>query len=117
MHGTEPPFGGKLLHNRERGTYACAACGNELFSSEEKFDSDCGWPAFYDAAAKGSVKTKADLSHGMARTEVLCGRCGSHLGHVFDEPTRTGKRFCINSLALDFKKAEKNGNREDNKKT
>ena len=101
--GTEPPFSGKLLHNKETGIYTCAGCGAKLFSSSEKFDSGAGWPSF--SAALKNVKTKADISHGMVRTEVLCKNCGGHLGHVFDDgPAPTGKRFCINSLALNFRK-------------
>lgn len=101
--GTEAPFTGKLLYNDKQGTYVCAACGNELFSSNTKFEADCGWPSFYDAIP-GSVHFTDDLSHGMARTEVTCANCGGHLGHVFpDAPDQpTGQRFCINSAALQF---------------
>jgi peptide-methionine (R)-S-oxide reductase len=102
---TEKPFTGKLLYNKKKGKYICAACGNVIFNSSTKFDSNCGWPSFYDAR-KGSVKIKVDLSHGMIRREVLCAKCGSHLGHIFNDApqTPTGKRFCINSIALNFKK-------------
>jgi peptide-methionine (R)-S-oxide reductase len=102
---TEKPFSGKLLYNAKKGKYVCAACSNVIFDSSTKFDSGCGWPSFYDAK-KGSVKIKVDLSHGMIRREVLCSRCGSHLGHIFNDApqTPTGKRFCINSIALNFKK-------------
>ncbi len=102
---TEAPFTGKLLHNKEKGGYACAACGNQLFSSDTKFDSGSGWPSFYDVAKTGAVKLVVDDSHGMKRTEVVCGNCGSHLGHLFDDAydQPTGQRYCINSLALDFK--------------
>ena len=103
--GTERPFSGKYYKHKEKGTYVCAACGNELFSSDTKFESGTGWPSFYGAIEKGKIETKPDSTGGMIRTEVLCGRCGGHLGHVFDDgPPPTGKRFCINSKSLDFKK-------------
>lgn len=103
--GTEPSFTGKYLHNKEEGTYVCASCGVELFSSETKFDSGTGWPSFYDIKKKENIKIKIDLSHGMIRKEILCAKCGGHLGHVFnDGPKPTGKRYCINSASLDFKK-------------
>ena len=103
--GTEQPFTGKYLHNKEKGIYECASCGNQLFTSETKFDSGTGWPSFYDIIEKGNVKIKMDLSHGMIRKEVLCSKCGGNLGHVFnDGPNPTGKRYCINSASLDFKK-------------
>lgn len=103
--GTEAPFTGKILHNKENGIYVCANCGSELFHSETKFDSGSGWPSFYDVASTGAVKLVEDRSHGMRRVEVLCANCGGHLGHVFnDAPEQpTGMRFCINSCVLDFK--------------
>lgn len=104
--GTERPFTGKYLDNKEKGKYHCAACGNPLFDSETKFDSGSGWPSFYDVVDKGNVELVRDSSLGMIRTEVVCANCGGHLGHVFDDgPTdKTGQRYCINSVSLDFKK-------------
>lgn len=103
--GTERPFSGEYEHTKDAGTYVCASCGNPLFSSETKFDSGSGWPSFYRPMSEESVATKADNSHFMERTEVLCNRCGGHLGHVFDDgPEPTGQRFCMNSVALKLQK-------------
>ena len=101
--GTERPFSGSLLYNKKKGNYVCGACGNQIFESDKKFDSGTGWPSFSDVK-KGSVNLKRDFSMIIPRTEVLCSKCGGHLGHVFpDGPKPTGKRYCINSVALDFK--------------
>jgi len=101
--GTEAPLSGKFYKNFESGMYECAACGNPLFSSDTKFDSDCGWPSF-DRSLEGNVELHTDDSLGMQRTEVVCKKCGGHLGHLFnDGPTKTGFRYCINSISLNFK--------------
>lgn len=104
--GTEAPFTGKYVDHHEAGTYRCAVCGEPLFSSGAKFESGSGWPSF-DQAVGGAVAQRPDSSHGMERTEVVCGKCGAHLGHVFGDappstPHATGERFCVNSCALDF---------------
>ena len=101
--GTDKPFTGAYLNNKREGIYLCAGCSNKLFSSGKKFDSGSGWPSFWDVISNNSVELKPDHSFGMKRIEVVCSRCGGHLGHVFDDgPQPSGKRFCINSLSLDF---------------
>ncbi len=104
LKGTEPPFSGKYYNHHEPGMYVCVNCGQKLFSSTTKFDSSSGWPSFWEPAHGANVKTEEDRSLGIVRTEVLCSRCGAHLGHVFPDGPRdkTGLRYCINSLALDF---------------
>ena len=103
--GTERPFTGKYNDHYEKGWYTCAGCGTELFSSEQKFDSHCGWPSFDGELGGGDkIKKVKDFSHGMIRTEIICANCGGHLGHLFDDgPTDSGLRYCVNSLSLGFK--------------
>jgi len=105
--GTERAFTGKYYDNHDKGVYLCVCCGNELFTSDTKYDSGCGWPSFYAPLDESKVAKEVDKSYGMLRTEVMCSRCGAHLGHVFDDgPKPTGQRFCMNSASLDFAKKE-----------
>ena len=107
--GTEAPFSGKLLHESKDGMYTCKVCGNKIFDSKAKFDSGTGWPSF-DEALPGAVVLTEDGGLGMSRTEVTCSVCGSHLGHVFDDgPTKTGKRYCLNSVCLDLEENKESG--------
>jgi peptide-methionine (R)-S-oxide reductase len=113
QHGTEPPFSGEYVHTKADGTYCCAACGAELFSSRTKFESGTGWPSFTEPVNRENVTLREDRSFFMRRTEVLCRACGSHLGHVFDDgPAPTGQRWCINSVCLNLREA---GGEEDSR--
>lgn len=107
--GTDRPYTGKYDQHWEEGTYECAACGNELFTSNTKFDAGCGWPSFYEALDKTKIMEKPDYSHGMKRIEILCAKCGGHLGHVFDDgpSDKGGLRYCVNSTSLQFKNKSK----------
>jgi peptide-methionine (R)-S-oxide reductase len=103
LKGTDRPYTGKYYKTTDDGVYHCAGCGAALFTSDMKFDSDCGWPSFDKAMEGGKIKTQTDLSHGMMRTEILCAKCGGHLGHLFEDgPTETGLRYCVNSTSLNF---------------
>jgi len=105
--GTEPPFSGEYYNCKEKGIYQCVCCGNDLFSSNTKYDSRTGWPSFWDSINKENVKTASDSSYGVTRIEVMCSECNSHLGHVFDDgPSPTNQRFCINSASLKLKKMD-----------
>ncbi|CAG5074555.1 Peptide methionine sulfoxide reductase MsrB [Dyadobacter sp. CECT 9623] len=107
LKGTERPFTSEYEHSKEIGTFYCAVCGNALFKSDAKYESGCGWPSFFEPINKKSIIEAKDNSHGMQRIEVMCGRCKSHLGHVFDDgPPPTGLRYCINGVVLDFEKAK-----------
>lgn len=106
--GTERAFTGAYVDNHEHGTYKCAACGEPLFDSDTKFESGSGWPSFFKPLSADAVETEEDRTHGMRRTEVMCRKCGAHLGHVFDDgPKPTGQRYCVNSISLDFEKKSK----------
>lgn len=102
-HGTEPPFTGRLLHNKKNGVYHCLVCDAPLFNSQTKYDSGCGWPSFYEPVSAEAIRYLTDNSHGMQRIEIRCGNCDAHLGHVFpDGPQPTGERYCVNSASLSF---------------
>ena len=117
MKGTELPGSSAFEHSKEIGTYYCAVCGNALFKSDTKFESGCGWPSFYEPISKESIIYEKDNAYGMERTEVMCGKCKSHLGHVFkDGPPPTGLRYCINGVVLDFGKAKEAEKKYDGEK-
>lgn len=115
--GTDTPFTGKYVHTKENGVYVCAACGQELFSSETKFDSQSGWPSFWDVTNNESVVLNTDNSQGMNRIEVTCARCGSHLGHLFDDgpADKTGQRYCVNSTSLQLNPPAGEGGEKEQK--
>lgn len=116
--GTERAFSGKFWDHKEGGTYYCQACGNPLFNSNGKFDSNCGWPSFFEPISKGSIIYAPDNTYGMKRTEVMCGKCKAHLGHVFEDgPPPTGLRYCINSVILDFSAGSGGEKAKDAEKT
>ena len=106
MGATEPAFTGKYVNDKRQGTYRCAGCGAHLFSSTTKYESGSGWPSFYEPVGDGAIGERRDTSHGMIRTEIVCNRCGGHLGHVFEDgPRPTGLRYCVNSAALDLEES------------
>ena len=105
--GTERAFTGKYYNHKEEGTYTCAGCDNELFNSSKKYDSGCGWPSFFEQLSPEAIKTEVDKSHGMVRIEIMCAKCDAHLGHIFDDgPQPTGKRYCVNSLSINYEEVE-----------